>query len=106
VRTRLALIILLLLSFTGALLGDAVDVRDNQNAVSENNTFDADDLDPYVAHSESRVIRNPPRSVELSSKMPLDARSRPQHALMVGRLNRAFGFARQNLHTLQMVFRI
>jgi hypothetical protein len=106
VRTRLALIILLLLSFTTALFGDAVGVRDNLNVVSENDPFDADDLDPYVAPYQSRVVRNRPPSVKLSSEMPVDTRPRPQHSLMVGRLNRAFGFARQNLHTLQMVFRI
>ena len=105
-RTRLALILLLLLSFTSAVLVDAVGVRDNLNVISETDTFDADDLDPYVAPYRSRVARKRPQSVKLSGKMSIAPRSLPQHSPVHRQLNCTLGLQHQDLHTVLMVFRI
>jgi hypothetical protein len=106
VRARVNLIFLLFLPLASAMLGDAVDVAANPNDISEQDTFDADDLDLYVTPPRSAVVRNRPQRDRSSARMSIGASPRREYFLALGRIKNPFGFSQQDLHSFQMVFRI
>jgi len=106
VRTKIAVLLSLLLSFAGALCVDTIDVRIDLHDIAQEEAAGVEDPDDYLTSNPSRAIRHRQLRRKLAVELPRGFNDRLEEFLTTGGTKRPFSSSQQKLYRLQAVFRI
>jgi hypothetical protein len=106
VKTKLALLLSLLLSFTGAIYVDALDIRVNLDDIEQKEASAVDDRDEFLTSHRSRAIRKRLVGRKLSASPPSGFYARRADSLSSREIVALSRSSQRKIYRLQEVFRI
>ena len=105
-KTKLAVLLSLLLSFAGAIYMDALDVRVDLSDLDQEEASAFDDLDDSLTSKRSNSIRKRRVGRKLPASAPRGFYARLAESLSRGEINALPCSSNRKLYRLQEVFRI
>ena len=105
-KTRLAVLLSLLLSFAGAIYVDALDIRVVLDDLDQKEASAVDDLDDLLFSQRSASKRNHQAGRKLPTRSPRDFYGRLAESTFRGEINVLAWSSNRKLYGLHEVFRI
>jgi len=106
VKTKLAVLLSLLLSFAGAIYMDALDIRVDLDVIDQEEASAVDDLDDSLTSKRSTSIRNRRVGRKLPAGSPRGVYARLADSLSSREIIALSCSSQQKIYRLQEVFRI
>lgn len=105
-RTKLGVLLSFLLSFTGAIYVDALDIRVNLDDIEQDEASAAEDRDDFLTSNRSGAIRNRRAGRKLPASSPRSFYARLADSLSSREIVALSWSSQRKIYILQEVFRI
>jgi hypothetical protein len=106
VRTKIAILLSLLVSFAGAIYMDALDIRVDLDVIDQEEASAVDDLDDSLTSNRSTSIRNRRAGRKLPARSPRGFYARLADLLSSREIIALSSSSHRKIYRLQEVFRI